>query len=210
MAPRQRTIGILAVIAGLVLPSACMSASAPAPIVYASRGPSAIIYATTPGRPPIMAPAAASDGLPVPPFDQFTTPRIARDLPTSECVPYARSRSAVQIWGDAVTWWSQSDGRYPRSGTPAAGSVLVLKGYQDNGRGHVSVVKNVLSPRLIRVDHANWLGKGETTLDVPVLDVSAENDWSQVRIWHVPGMHWGGRIYEAEGFIHPIALNLIG
>jgi hypothetical protein len=205
MAPKQWTIGFLALIAGLVFLSACASRAAPAPIVYANRGSSQLIYSATP-RPPLALP----DGLGAPPFDQFTTPRIAHDLPTSECVPFARSLSGIQIWGDAVTWWNQAEGRYPRSHTPASGSVLVLKGYQDAQRGHVAVVKTVLSPRMIRVDQANWLSGGEVTIDVPVIDVSVENDWSEVRVWHVPGMHWGGRIYESEGFIHPVALNLIG
>ncbi len=207
----QGTVGICALAAGMFL-SGCMSSSRPAPIVYATPGgrSSAIPrpYPAYPSASGVVRPDLA--GLALPPFDEFTTPRIARDLPKSECVPYARSRSAIQIWGDAVTWWSQAEGRYHRSNTPASGSILVLKGYEDNTRGHVSVVKTILSPRMIRVDHANWLGQGETTLDVPVLDVSADNDWSEVRIWHVPGMHWGGRIYEAEGFIHPLALNLIG
>lgn len=206
MTLKQRTSSILAIFAGLAFLTACASASAPAPIVYASRGSGQFIYSVAPNRSPLASP----DGLAMPPFDEFTTPRIAHDLPTSECVPFARSLSGIQIWGDAVTWWAQADGRYARSRTPAAGSVLVLKGYQDDQRGHVSVVKTVLSPRMIRVDHANWLSSGEVTVDVPVIDVSAENDWSEVRVWHVPGMHWGGRIYEAEGFIHPVALNLIG
>lgn len=199
MTPKQRTNGIVAVGAGLVCLAACAS-TAPAPIAYATGG-----Y-TAPSRSPLAMPG----GLAMPPFDQFTTPRIAHDLPTSECVPFARSRSGIQIWGDAVTWWSQAEGRYARSRTPAAGSVLVLNGYLDDKRGHISVVKAVLSPRMIRVDHANWLSSGEVTVDVPVIDVSAANDWSEVRVWHVPGMHWGGRVYSAEGFIHPVALNLIG
>jgi hypothetical protein len=41
-----------------------------------------------------------------------------------------------------------------------------------------------------------------------VLDVSPNNDWSQVRVWHIPGGHWGGRVYSVEGFIHPFALRM--
>ncbi len=33
------------------------------------------------------------------------------------------------------------------------------------------------------------------------------NDWSQVRVWHIPGGYWGGRTYEARGFIHPYQLE---
>ena len=134
-------------------------------------------------------------------------PRISYDLPPSECVPFARTISGIAIWGDAVTWWRQAAGKYPRSSRPAEGSVLVLRGWQDEKRGHVAVVKAMLSPRIIRVDHANWMHGGEVSLDVPVIDVSPANDWSEVRVWHVPGMYWGGRTYQSQGFIHPIGIS---
>ena len=78
----------------------------------------------------------------------------------------------------------------------------MLRGYNDDKRGHVAVVKAILSSRLIRVDHANWLNGGEVSLDVPVIDVSPDNDWSEVRVWHIPGGYWGGRTYQARG-LHP-------
>jgi len=58
-----------------------------------------------------------------------------------------------------------------------------------------------VSPRLIIVDHANWLNAGEITRDVPIMDVSEAGDWSEVKVWHVPGRHWGGRTYDVQGFI---------
>src|SRR5690606_35042817 len=94
----------------------------------------------------------------------------------------------------------------PRSSSPAAGSVLVIRGFNNPGRGHVAVVREIVSERVIRVDHANWLNDGEISVGVPVMDVSPDNDWSEIRVWHIPGGHWGGRVYEAEGFIHPFAL----
>jgi len=124
-----------------------------------------------------------------------------------QCVPFARQISGIQIYGDANTWWRQAAGRYPQSSRPAAGAVLVTRGYNNPGRGHVAVVTRVDSSRLIRVDQANWLNNGEISVGVPVLDVSPNNDWSEVRVWHIPGGHWGGRIYRAEGFIHPFALH---
>jgi hypothetical protein len=194
-----------ALVIGLIALSFSGCSSAPAPIVYANRAPGSV-------APPVVQPAPSPPAidLSTPWFDEFTTPRVAFDQPASQCAPFARSISGIQIWGDAASWWRQADGRYPRSSRPAEGSVLVLRGFQDHTRGHVAVVKALLSSRIIRVDHANWLNGGEVTLDVPVIDVSAGNDWSEVRIWHVPGMHWGGRIYQAEGFIHPFSLNLIG
>ncbi len=141
------------------------------------------------------------------PYDPANPPAILEGMPISECVPYARKLSGVQIWGDAVTWWHQAEGRYVRSGQPAEGSVMVMKGYNDDKRGHVAVVSAIVSERLIRVDHANWMKAGETSINVPVYDVSAANDWSEVRVWHVPGHHWGGRVYNTQGFIHPYRLD---
>jgi hypothetical protein len=198
----KRTVGIWAVIAGLVAFAFSACSSTPAPIVYANRAPPPA--SRTP--PPAPSPAAPALDLTTTPFDADTAPRILYDLPASECVPYAREQSGIQIRGDAVTWWERADGLYPRSSRPAEGSVLVLRGWQDDRRGHVSVVKAIVSSRLIRVDHANWLHGGEVSIDVPVIDVSAANDWSEVRVWHIPGGYWGGRTYQAQGFIHPIGL----
>jgi len=135
------------------------------------------------------------------------SPRVADYSAGLQCVPYARQLSGIEIYGDANTWWLRAEGHYPRSSQPAPGSVLVVRGYNDPGRGHVAVVTRIDSSRLIRVDHANWLNGGEISVDVPVLDVSPNNDWSEIRVWHIPGGHWGGRIYQAQGFIHPFALH---
>lgn len=132
---------------------------------------------------------------------------MADDSARLQCVPFARDASGIQIYGDANTWWVRAAGRYPRSSQPAVGSVFVLEGYNNPGRGHVAVVTAIESSRLIRVDHANWLNHGEISVAVPVMDVSANNDWSEVRVWHIPGGHWGGRIYGGEGFIHPFTLH---
>jgi hypothetical protein len=65
----------------------------------------------------------------------------------------------------------------------------------------VAVVRKVISDREIVVDHANWLNGGEISLESPVMDVSEDNDWSRVRVWYTPGDHYGGRVYEVQGFI---------
>lgn len=140
------------------------------------------------------------------PYDPASPPRVADYAARLQCVPYARRISGVEIYGDANTWWAQAAGRYPRSSSPAPGSVLVVRGFNTSARGHVAVVREVVSERMIRVDHANWLNGGEISVGVPVMDVSPDNDWSELRVWHIPGGHWGGRVYAAEGFIHPFAL----
>lgn len=148
-----------------------------------------------------------SNGLPQAPFNADAPPRVLDSSIRLQCVPFARNASGIQIYGDANTWWRQAEGRYPRSHSPAPGSVLVMRGYNNPGRGHVAVVTEIITSRVIRVDHANWLNGGEISVGVPVLDVSPDNDWSEVRVWHVPNGHWGGRVYETEGFIHPFTLH---
>jgi hypothetical protein len=128
-------------------------------------------------------------------------PRILRDAPPLQCVPYARSHSGVHLWGDAYTWWDRARGRFGRSSTPEPGAVMVIRGYDDDARGHLAVVRRVLSDREIVVDHANWLNGGEISLDSPIMDVSDDNDWSEVRVWYAPGHHYGGRVYQVQGFI---------
>ena len=141
------------------------------------------------------------------PFSPDAPPRVLDPRAHLQCVPYARRISGIQIFGNANTWWEQASGRYPRSSLPAPGAVLVTRGYRDASRGHVAVVTEVVTTRIIRVDHANWLNGGEISVGVPIMDVSPTNDWSQVRVWHVPGQHWGGRVYDVEGFIHAMALR---
>jgi hypothetical protein len=195
----------LASMAGLLalFPVSGCTSNRPAPIRYA---------ATTPAATVLSLPAA-SDFFRAPldlttiPYDATNAPLVLRDQPYSECVPYARTLSGIQIWGDAVTWWAQAANRYVRSTRPAPGSVLVLRGWNDSTRGHVSAVTEIVSSRILRVDHANWLKGGEISLNVPVIDVSDANDWSKVRVWHVPGGYWGGRTYEVEGFIHPYRVD---
>jgi surface antigen len=127
--------------------------------------------------------------------------RITNRRARLQCVPFARAESGVEIYGDANTWWRQASGRYETAQSPHEGAVLVLEGYNTTARGHVAVVREIVSPRLVIVDHANWLNGGEITRDVPVRDVSEAGDWSEVQVWNVQGRHWGGRRYQVQGFI---------
>jgi surface antigen len=120
-----------------------------------------------------------------------------------QCVPYARERSGVALYGDAGTWWDKAKGRYAKRQTPEVGAVIVLAGYAGPGRGHVGVVSAVVSQREIRLDHANWLGDGAIYVADPVADVSPENDWSEVRVWNPRTTAWGQKTYVVEGFIGP-------
>jgi len=122
------------------------------------------------------------------------------------CVPYARQRSGIQLAGDAWEWWDASSGRYDRASAPQPGAVLVLMRSSRLGSGHLAVVTRVVSPREIRVDHANWasgLSRGQVARNQPVLDVSPDNDWSLVRVWYPRIDEFGITAYPAYGFILP-------
>ena len=120
-----------------------------------------------------------------------------------QCAPYAREHSAVKIFGDANTWWDRAAGHFARNPLPRLGAVLVLTGYAGPDRGHVAVVRNLVSSREIRVDHANWLNDGSIYVNDPVVDVSEANDWSAVKVWNIKSGSWGTRIYAVQGFIGP-------
>jgi hypothetical protein len=127
---------------------------------------------------------------------------VTPDKPQS-CVPYARERSGIVLFGDAYTWWDQARGRYGRDSEPRTGAVMVLGGYGGPKRGHVAVVRTVVSAREIRVDHANWLNDGKLYLNTPVIDVSEDNDWSEVRVWNTRTGQLGVTTYRVQGFIAP-------
>ncbi len=135
------------------------------------------------------------------------TARIANGGARLQCVPYVREESGIEIFGNASTWWRQAAGRYERTRTPEEGAVLVLRGYADANRGHVALVRETVSSRLIVVDHANWMNTGEITRDVPVRDVSEAGDWSQVQVWNIQTRQWGGRVYSVQGFILNAAME---
>jgi len=133
---------------------------------------------------------------------QFSkTARIVDTQGPLECVPYARRLSEIALRGDAWTWWQSAAGRYARSSTPAPGAVLVLK-RQGKVLGHLAVVSQVVSDRVILAHHANWLNQGRVFRDTPIMDVSEAGDWSAVRVWYPPSRQWGRRTYLAYGFIH--------
>jgi hypothetical protein len=132
----------------------------------------------------------------------WNTAEQPRGVPL-QCVPYARAHSQVKIYGDAADWWSKADGLYARSEVPQLGSVLVLTGYAGPRHSHVAVVSAMMSSREIRVDHANWLNDGAIFTDDPVVDVSPDNDWSQVKVFNERTGAWGARIYLVQGFIGP-------
>lgn len=114
-----------------------------------------------------------------------------------QCVPFARERSGVAIRGNANTWWAQAAGDFVRVKAPTVGSVMVMQ----TRRGHVGVVTKIIDSRHIVIDHSNWLSNGQIYLDQPVMDVSANNDWSKVVVWHPNLNQFGKRALGVSGFI---------
>lgn len=127
-------------------------------------------------------------------------PIVQASQAAMQCVPYARARSGLTIFGDANTWWDQARGRFTQSRTPRAGAVIAMGG---TPRGHLAVVTHIVTPREILVDHANWLGEGEIQTGALIVDASPDNSWSHVYVWHAPSAALGARAYPAQGFIGP-------
>jgi surface antigen len=126
-----------------------------------------------------------------------------------QCVTFARFFSGVKIFGDAWTWWEQATGKYAKGFSPDAGAVLVFKPVSSMKQGHVAVVSQVLTDRIIQVTHANWspIGgrRGQVEKDVTVVDVSAKGDWSEVKVWYDPSGDLGRTVYPTYGFIYKAA-----
>lgn len=129
------------------------------------------------------------------------TPRIVKSLRHIYCVEFARLKSGIAIFGDAKTWWTQARALYARSADPRPGAVMVFAGTRKMTRGHVAVVTRIVSNREVLVDHANWRRDGNIYLNAPVIDVSASNDWSKVRVWDTATGQLGSRVYPIQGFV---------
>lgn len=146
-------------------------------------------------------------GQPVPHWQRSIIATVETPDKPLQCVPFAREASGINLHGDAGSWWDQAAGKYNRSNSPSLGAVLVLTGYAGPHRGHVAVVTAVESARQIRIDHANWLDDGRIYRNDPVVDVSTDNDWSEVRVWNPKSNTLGIRTYLVRGFIEPTPEN---
>lgn len=134
-------------------------------------------------------------------------PATGRELaPYLQCVPYARERSGVQIFGDAHTWWVQAEGRYRRGTAPRPGAIMAFRPTATMQLGHVAAVARVIDDRTVLLDHANWSPidgrRGQIERGVKAVDVSPANDWSQVRVWYAPLQDLGTTAWPVAGFIY--------
>ena len=93
-----------------------------------------------------------------------------------QCVPFARLISGIQIFGDAHTWWRQAVGKYETGIIPRAGAVLCFKPTSRMRLGHVAVVSQVLTDRVVQITHANWSpiegSRGKVEKDVTAEEIN--------------------------------------
>lgn len=133
---------------------------------------------------------------------------FAVDLATSTrahaaaCVFWVRQLTDMSLRGDAWQWWDAAAGRYERGANPTVGSVLVFKRARSLSRGHVSTVSRVIDRRTVEVDHS-WLTDNRLYRNMRVVDVSARNDWTEVRVWHPRINDLGTTVYPTYGFVQP-------
>src|SRR5438094_499356 len=119
-----------------------------------------------------------------------------------QCAPYARSISGIEIRGNANTWWGQAAGRYDRGRAPKVGAVLAFASTGHMRLGHVAMVSAVVNDREVLLTHANWSRRGGIETNVRAVDVSANGDWSMVKVWYGPQHDLGTTAYPTKGFIY--------
>lgn len=126
--------------------------------------------------------------------------------PYLQCVPYARRVSGIQIFGDAHTWWDQAAGRYERGYKPRVGAVMTFRPQGNMRLGHVAAVSRIVDSRTVLLRHSNWSPingrRGQIEDNVRAIDVSENNDWSEVRVWFDPIQALGGTHWPVQGFIY--------
>lgn len=159
----------------------------------------------------MVSPALASSAIDRIVSDSFTSDgagsRISSPISNPaggilQCVPYARQLSGIQIHGDAHTWWKQAKGRYARGHVPKVGAVMAVRPFNNSRLGHVAMVSKIVDSRTILLSHANWSYPGKIERNVTALDVSPDNDWSEVRIWYGPSQNLGTTRWPVAGFIY--------
>jgi hypothetical protein len=151
--------------------------------------------------PVLAAPVAGIQPPHLPAVAALPAPSVEKPLHRLFCVEYARMRSGLAVFGDARHWWERARNLYARLSHPVEEAVMVFSGSKRLKRGHVAVVTNIVGPRRIIVDQANWQNHGEIDHATPVLDVSPDNDWSQVRVWDMRSQAFGAHVYAISGFI---------
>jgi hypothetical protein len=200
LAPLSAHASVIDDALGILIPSAKPAAAEPASPAAQMEAPPVSV------RPAFTAHVDGLANLDMPSIPsaavaELPTPSVETPLHKLFCVEYARARSGLSVFGDAKFWWDHAKNLYARAAHPVSEAVMVFAGSKRLKRGHVAVVTNIVSPREIRVDQANWENHGEIDHATPVMDVSARNDWSQVRVWDRRSQTFGAHVYPVSGFI---------
>ena len=119
-----------------------------------------------------------------------------------QCAPYAREVSGIDLHGRAADWWGQAEGVYARGTTPREGAVLAFRSTHSMRAGHVATVAKVVDDRHVLLNHANWSRPGMIEHEALAEDVSANGDWSEVRVYFAPIGKLGLRSSPTFGFIY--------
>jgi surface antigen len=131
--------------------------------------------------------------------------RTSHEPDGGNCVAYAREVTGVRLDGNAASWWPHAEGHYDRGHQPTVGAILVFRPYARMHVGHVAVVSQIVGPREVLVDQANWV-RGRVTRAMSVIDASPLNDWTSVKVMEPhSGKH--GRENPTYGFIYPRVLS---
>ena len=89
---------------------------------------------------------------------------------------------------------------------PKVGAVMSFRPYHAMTLGHVAMVSKVIDRRTVLLRHANWSPidgrRGQIEMDVRAVDVSPNNDWSEVRVWYAPIGDLGTTHWPVNGFIY--------
>jgi hypothetical protein len=166
---------------------------APVPAISTARALQPAVFQPDLSRPAVPAATLLRAALP--------EPSVEKPLHRLFCAEYARIRAGFPVLGDAKYWWERAKNLYSRVSSPVEEAVMVFTTTKRLKSGHVAVVTDIVGPREIRVDQANWMNHGEIDHSTPVLDVSAANDWSKVRVWNVRSRQFGAHVYPISGFI---------
>lgn len=187
---KKTTVALMIAAFALCAPSVSVAASAKKPQVVKTSSKA------KPAKKPVARPYQAS----------VTPAASSSQTAYLQCVGYARQQTGMQIYGNAWTWWAGADGKYDRGNKPRAGAVMVFRSQGKMRHGHVAVVSQIITERYIQISHANWSPingrRGQVEENVNVMDVSPNNDWSQVKVWYGPLNDFGTTVYTTYGFIY--------
>src|SRR3546814_12961734 len=100
-----------------------------------------------------------------------------------QCVTYARKISGIDIHGNANTWWGKAKGHYERGHEPREGAVLAFAPPGKMRPGHVAMVSNTLSDRVVLPTHPHWSRPAPVATEHPPLPVTPAGDSSGAKVW---------------------------